>query len=120
MRAHDHRGDIFRRALNHRLHAAVEPIAHPAGDVKLPRLMCYVMAKSYALHAAGDDEVFGIHVFIRGLFPWRRYFAAFVTTRIPQRIFRGAVMRLQYKRALTAGARLPVLPWLRIKNSVSA
>jgi tetratricopeptide (TPR) repeat protein len=61
MRAHDHRFHIFRTALDERFDAAVETVAHPAGNLELPRLVCHVIAKAHALHAPGDDKVFGDH-----------------------------------------------------------
>src|SRR5688572_10097221 len=51
--------DGARIALDHRLHAAVAAVAHPAGDAELARFTLHVEAKAHALHAAGDGKMPG-------------------------------------------------------------
>ena len=57
----DEGGYIFRGALNQGFHAAIDTVAHLAGDAELPRLVFHVVAEADALHAAGDDEMSGFH-----------------------------------------------------------
>lgn len=57
MRAINERLKQGRHAIDHRFHAPVAPVAHPAGEAQGQRLVEYPLPVAHPLDAPGDDQV---------------------------------------------------------------